>query len=157
MIENVMRGAGAGAIGTLALNASTYLDVMLRGRPPSSIPSKAAGRVAGMAGVDLSDEGPDSQEAENRRTGLGALLGYATGIGVGVVYGLVRPRTESVPLPVSGLAAGALAMAASDSSLVATGMTDPRQWGLSGWLADAVPHAVYGLATAAVFDALTRR
>ncbi len=156
MIDQLVRGAGAGAIGTLALNASTYLDVTLRGRPPSSLPSKAVGRLADIAGVDLSDEGPDSVEAQNRRSGLGALLGYATGISVGVLYGVVRPRTEFVPLPVAGLAAGAVAMAASDSSLVASGTTDPCQWALSGWLADVIPHAVYGLATAAVFEALTR-
>lgn len=82
-----------------------------------------------------------------RRAGAGA-----TGIDVGVLYGLVRPRTDSVSLPLSGLAVGAFAMAASDSALVTTKRTDPRQWNLAA----ALPHAVYGLTTAAALEALTR-
>ena len=38
-------------------------------------------------------------------------------------------------------------MAGSDVPAVATGATDPKTWGTSGWLADIVPHAIYGLLT----------
>jgi hypothetical protein len=35
-----------------------------------------------------------------------------------------------------------------------TGLTDPRTWGASGWLADLVPHLAYGFVAAAVYEAL---
>jgi hypothetical protein len=144
-------GAVAGALGTLALNVSTYVDIATRGRPPSSVPAKAAGTFADRAGVDLGDE----EKAEHRRTGLGALMGYATGIAAGVVFGLVRGTRRETSTALAGLAAGAAVMAASDTSSVLAGATDPRTWGMSGWLSDIVPHAVYGLVTAAAFDRLS--
>jgi hypothetical protein len=39
--------------------------------------------------------------------------------------------------------------------MTAQGLTDPREWGLEGWLADVVPHAAYGLAAAAALRAVT--
>lgn len=48
----------------------------------------------------------------NRRGGVGALLGYATGLSVGLGYGVVRPLIGWVPLPLRALAVGAVAMAA---------------------------------------------
>jgi len=35
---------------------------------------------------------------------------------------------------------------------VTTGATDPKAWGTSGWLADIVPHAIYGLVTSAAYE-----
>jgi hypothetical protein len=34
-------------------------------------------------------------------------------------------------------------------------VTDPKTWGTAGWLADIVPHVVYGLTVVAVFDAIS--
>lgn len=34
------------------------------------------------------------------------------------------------------------------------GVTDPRTWPASPWVADIVPHLAYGAATAAVLDRL---
>jgi hypothetical protein len=36
-------------------------------------------------------------------------------------------------------------------------ITDPRSWGLTGWLSDVVPHVAYGAVTAYVADGLVRR
>lgn len=38
-------------------------------------------------------------------------------------------------------------------SMTVLGVTDPREWGPSGWAADAIPHLAYGFATALVLDA----
>jgi hypothetical protein len=46
-------------------------------------------------------------------------------------------------------------MAASDVPAVRLGVTNPKEWGLSGWVADIVPHVMYGLITAVAFDAFT--
>jgi hypothetical protein len=53
-----------------------------------------------------------------------------------------------------GLAVGAAAMAATDTGATVAGAADPRQWSGAEWLADIVPHAVYGLTTALAFDRL---
>jgi hypothetical protein len=37
--KGVLRGAAAGAAGTTALNAVTYLDMVVRGRPASDAPT----------------------------------------------------------------------------------------------------------------------
>ncbi len=83
MLHNAARGLVAGALGTVALNVVTYLDVTLRGRPTSSVPADTAGRLADAAGVDLGGD----EAAQSRRTGLGALFGYVTGLGIGLLYG----------------------------------------------------------------------
>jgi len=161
----MLAGAGAGAIGSVALNVTTYLDMVLRGRSASDVPAKAAGKLADLAGVDLrgdagAGETPDQRRAraaaESRRTGIGALLGYATGLGVGALFGLLSPMLRRLPLPATGLLLGAAAMAGSDVPTTSLGVTDPRRWGAPGWMADIVPHMAYGLFTALAFRALAR-
>lgn len=157
-MNGIMTGAAAGAVGTVALNATTYLDMLLRGRPESKVPAKVAGKMAEEAGVDLAPEAEQQKEAEqksqSRRSAIGALMGYVTGLGVGAVYGALRGRVRP-PLPLAGVGLGFAAMATSDVPSIALGATDPREWGLSGWAADIVPHLAYGFATAAAFEAFT--
>lgn len=168
MLRRILAGLGAGAIGTVALNVTTYLDMVLRGRSASDVPARTAGKLADMAGVDLGNsagaaagENPDQRRAraaaESRRTGVGALLGYATGLGVGALFGLLSPIVGRAPLPATGLLLGAAAMAGSDVPTTSLGVTDPRRWGAPGWMADIVPHLAYGLFTALAFRTLTRR
>ncbi len=156
MLREVLTGTAAGAVGTVALNATTYADMALRGRPPSSVPAQMAGKLAGKVGIDLSGEGSDDNTAQNRRSGLGALMGYATGLGVGTAYGLVRPLLRGVPKPLPSVGLGLAAMAGSDVPSTLLGVTDPRQWGLNSWLSDLIPHLAYGLMTATAYDALLR-
>ncbi len=155
MLAKAARGLAAGAAGTVVLNVTTYLDVTLRGRPTSQVPAETAGRLADAAGVDLGGD----ETAQNRRSGIGALFGYATGLGVGALYGLVRPRVPRLSLPVATIAVGGTAMAASDLTSPAMGASDPRTWGVQGWLADILPHLAYGGATVMAFEWLgsTRR
>ncbi len=40
--------------------------------------------------------------------------------------------------------------------MVALGVTDPREWDLDSCLSDLGPHLVYGLATAAAYEAFRR-
>ena len=149
-MRGVLTGIAAGAVGTVALNATTYADMALRGRPSSIVPSQVVERLAAKAGIDLSGEDSTTQ---NRKSGLGALSGYVVGLGVGGAYGLVRPLLGDV----SGLRAGAVlglaAMAGSDVPATALGVTDPRQWGAGSWASDVIPHLAYGLVTAAAFEA----
>ncbi len=152
-IRSLLVGTVAGAVGTIVLDVATYADMALRGRPASEAPSTLVKNVA--AAADIAPLAADDDTAKNRRSGVGALLGYANGLAVGAVYGGLRPMLRGrVPLGIAALAAGAAAMALSDVPLVKSGATDPKQWGAEGWLADIVPHVLYGLAVAFAFDAL---
>ena len=57
---------------------------------------------------------------------------------------------------ITGLTAGAAAMASSDTAMAALGVSDPRSWSATDWLSDAVPHLAYGMVTAAVVHGLGR-
>ncbi len=156
MLGEALLGTAAGAVGTVALNAVTYGDMMVRGRPASSVPSQVAGQLIEKAGIDLSAQSEEQggPTAQNRQSGLGALQGFAVGLGIGAVYGLVRLSLGDVSKVRAGVVLCLAAMAASDGPAVALGVTDPRQWDLNSWLSDIVPHLAYGLATALSYDAL---
>lgn len=149
------QGLVAGSVGTAALNITTYGDMLLRARPASSVPSEVVDRLAERTGVELGG----GEEASNRREAAGALLGFVTGLGVTAAYALVSGRRRTPPVSVTATAPllGAAAMAGSDVSATALGVTDPRSWSRSAWLSDIVPHLVYGLAAGATLRALRGR
>ncbi|SFL75718.1 MULTISPECIES: hypothetical protein [Streptomyces] len=147
------QGLVAGSVGTAALNITTYGDMLLRARPASSVPSDVVDRLAERTGVGLGED----EEASNRKEAAGALLGFVTGLGVTAAYALVSGRRRTPPVPVTAPLLGAAAMAGSDVSATALGVTDPRSWSRSAWLSDIVPHLVYGLAAGATLRALRGR
>ena len=153
MLRNLLTGVAAGAAGTTALNAVTYLDMAARARPASSTPDDTVRKAQELTGATL---GGSEEDAANRRSALGALLGIASGLATGAVYGLVRPRLGRVPLAVLGVAAGLAANVGTTGPMAALGVTDPRSWPADSWLSDLVPHLAYGLATAAAYDAFRR-
>lgn len=156
MIRDTLIGAVAGAVGTVALNVTTYADIAIRGRPSSSAPSKMVNILAKSAGFSLSSQGGDAQDqtAQHRESGLGALLGYVNGLGTGVAYGLLRSQLDELPIPLASIGVGLTAMAASDVPLIALRLSNPKTWGVSGWLADAIPHLIYGLVTVITYETL---
>jgi hypothetical protein len=154
IVQHAGRGMLAGAAGTTALNAATYLDMAVRGRPASSTPERSVEVLAARAGVEVPGAGETRQ---SRLTGLGAVLGAATGVGVGAAFGLLRWAGVRLPAPVDALLVGATAMAASDVSMTRLGVTDPRDWDATAWLSDALPHLAYGAVTVAALRALDRR
>lgn len=149
------RALVAGAAGTLALEITTYLDVAIRGRAPSDVPERVVGRLASKAGVDALAETRDDETAQHRRVGVSAVVGYMTGLATAAGATLAWSERRRMPLPVIAVATGAAAMALSDAGATALGVTDPKSWGASGWLADAIPHAVFGFTTAIVLAAIS--
>jgi hypothetical protein len=146
-------GTVAGAVGTLTLDVVSYGDMLLQGRAASALPGQAAARLSEIAGVGLG--APDSDAARNRGTALGALLGYATGVAVGAAFGVWARRRS--PGAAAGPALGVVAMAVANGPMVAQRLTDPRTWGVRGWLSDIVPHLAYGWATVGTYRAITAR
>jgi hypothetical protein len=141
----------AGAAGTTALNAATYLDMGLRGRPASETPSQAVDKLAAQAGHPVRGEG---EQHDNRLEGLGALSGIATGVGLGAAAGLLGPVLTRLPGPVAAALVGGAVMGATDGSLVKLGLADPSSWSATDWLSDAIPHLAYGAVTTWALRAL---
>jgi hypothetical protein len=152
LVRALLAGAAAGAAGTTALNGMTYLDMAVRGRPTSSTPEDSVDRLAEVAGLDIPGDG---EARQNRLSGLGALTGLVTGVSVGALAGLLTAKLR-VPLPVLSVLVGTAAMAGSNAPMTALGVTDPRTWDATSWLADAIPHLAYGGVTAAVLIALRK-
>lgn len=147
-----LAGAAAGAAGTTALNGVTYLDMAVRGRPASSTPEDTVDRLTAVAGVDIPGEG---EARPNRLSGLGALAGLLTGVGVGALAGLFTTKLR-LPPPVLSVLIGVAAMAGSNIPMTALGVTDPRSWDATSWVSDIIPHLAYGAVTTAVLTALNK-
>ena len=148
IMNDTVKALLAGAAGATALNAVTYLDMAVRARPASTAGEDTVAKLTGMAHVTLGDD----EAAENRRSGLGPLLGYATSTAAAVAFaaaGGARLRT-----PASTVALTALAMLASNAPMTALQITDPRSWKAADWVSDLVPHLAYGWVTAVTLRAL---
>ena len=151
MTREILSGAAAGAAGTTALNAITYLDMAIRGRGSSSTPQQTVEAVASRLPVSVPGEG---ETRDNRVSGLGSLSGIATGIGVGVFFGLLRRSGVRLPPPLGAVVVGLAAMAATDLSMARLHVSDPRTWSATDWLSDLVPHLAYGAVTYATLEAI---
>lgn len=153
MWSRILSGAAAGAAGTTALDAVTYLDMAQRGRAASSTPQRTVEAIAQRLRFEVPGGG---DTRENRLTGLGALSGIGTGVAVGAVFGALR-SVGFRPHPVLGsVVVGLAAMAASDVPIARLRVSDPRTWSAGSWLSDLVPHLAYGAVTIAVLTALDR-
>jgi hypothetical protein len=147
----VLRGAAAGAAGTTALNAVTYLDMVVRGRSASSTPERTVERLAETAHVQIPGHG---QERVNRVQALGALAGLAAGTGVGVLVGLGRAAGFRPSRPVATLLVTGGVLVGTNGPMTVLGITDPRTWSAADWISDVVPHLAYGAVVATTMDAV---
>ncbi|MEU4242611.1 hypothetical protein [Actinoplanes sp. NPDC026619] len=154
MRTGFLAGAVAGAAGTAALNAATYVDMAVRGRGTSSTPEQTVEAIEDRLPVSVPGEG---ETRSNRISGLGSLTGIATGIGIGAAFGLLHRAGLRPPAPVGAVLAGLAAMVATDASMTALRVTDPRQWSAGEWLSDLIPHLVYGSVTYGTVAALAPR
>lgn len=148
-MNDLARGVIAGAAGTSALNAVTYLDMAVRGRPASRTPEQTVRRLADTTHVDLGT----GERAEHRTSGLGALSGYLVGAAVTAGYALLTGRSRP-GWPGGAGVLTALALVAANAPMAAMGVTDPRRWSPADWAADVVPHVAYGTAAAVTLDRL---
>lgn len=150
-VSGVLRGAAAGAAGTTALNAVTYLDMAARGRPASTTPQETIEQIADKVGLHVPGEG---DERQNRLRGLGPLLGLIAGMGAGAIVGGLRAGGWRPRIAGSAALAGLVAMLAGSVPMAAFGVSDRRSWSAQDWAADIVPHAAYGTVAALVLAML---
>ena len=149
----VLRGAAAGAAGTTALDAVTYLDMAVRGRATSSTPEQTVEMLAEKAHVPIPGEGATR---DNRVQGLGAVVGLVAGIGVGVLGGLARASGYRPATPVGITLTTLGALLVGNGPMTALGITDPRTWSRTDWISDLAPHLVYGVVVTTTMDAFDR-
>lgn len=143
----LLSGAAAGAAGTTTLNVITYLDIAVRGRPTSSTPERTVEAMARLFGLTV----PGSGDAlAHRISGLGALSGYAAGIGMGMILGLAFALGWRPGLLLATLVASTIALVGTNGPMTVLGVTDPRTWTLVDWISDLIPHLGYGIVTALV-------
>lgn len=148
-----LRGAAAGAAGSTALNAVTYLDMVVRGRGTSSTPEQTVEKLAEKAHVQIPG---DDETRSNRVQGLGPITGLVAGVGVGVVVGLVRAAGyRSQPL-VGTLLTTLGVLVAANGPMTVLGITDPRTWSATDWASDVVPHLAYAAVVKTTMDAFDR-
>jgi len=145
------RGALAGAVGTVALDVTTYLDVAVRRRAPSSTPQQTVEATASRLHVPLPR---DDRAREAVLAGLAPLLGVGAGVTAGVVLGLLRPPGSGGGVAATTATAWALGMLVGNGPMTLLGVTDPRTWSTSDWAADVVPHLAYAAGTAGTLRAL---
>ena len=71
----------------------------------------------------------------------------------------VNRSTQTVTLYEANVAVAAYwaAMATANGLMSALGVTDPREWELSDWVSDVVPHLAYGAVTAGSLELALRR
>ncbi|MBA2416596.1 MAG: hypothetical protein H0V64_12055 [Geodermatophilaceae bacterium] len=150
-LRSILAGAAAGAAGTTALNAVSYLDVAVRARPASSTPEDTVEKLAEKVHVQIPGEGEDR---DNRLAGLGPLSGIVTGVGIGTLLGLARGLGWRPSPAVGAVVATVVVLIGANGPMTALGITDPREWNLDAWLSDVVPHVAYGVVTAATLDGL---
>ncbi|RBY92389.1 hypothetical protein DQ244_07155 [Blastococcus sp. TBT05-19] len=148
-----MRGAAAGAAGSTALNAVTYLDMAVRGRASSSTPEDTVEKLSDEAHVPIPG---DDETRQNRLQGLGPLIGLVAGVGVGTVGGLARAAGYLSAKPVGVALTTAGVMVAANGPMTVLGVTDPRTWSAKDWISDIVPHLAYGVVVKNVIDAFDR-
>jgi hypothetical protein len=153
MSVNILKGAAAGAAGSTALNAVTYLDMAVRRRGASATPQRTVNTLADKADLEVPGEDDTRQ---NRLTGLGSLSGIVTGVWVGMAFGLLRRIGPRPPVPVGGVLIGLTAMAATDGTMAALEVSDPRTWSPADSASDLLPHLIYGLVTYATLEKLDR-
>jgi hypothetical protein len=148
-----LRGAAAGAAGSTALNAVTYLDMTVRGRGTSSTPEQTVEKLAEKAHVGIPGEG---EKREHRVQGLGTLTGLVAGVGVGILAGLARASGFRSQPVVGTLLTTAGVLVAANGPMTVLGVTDPRTWSAPDWVSDLVPHLAYGVVVKTTMDAFDR-
>jgi hypothetical protein len=135
-------GLAAGLAGTVAMTASSTIEMKLRGRSGSSAPAQAAGKVLGVR---------PKGEKENKRFATLVHWGYGTG------WGAVRGILACLGLPAPAATAAHLAAVwgTEQVTLPALGVAPPLpQWGAKEIAIDAWHHLVYAGATGAAYELL---
>ena len=140
----VGKGLFAGVAGTVAMTASSTIEMKLRGRPASSAPATAAAKVLGVE--------PKGQSEEAR---FASIVHWGYGTSWGAVRGIIGAAgLRGVRANVAHLGA---VWGTEQAMLPALGVAPPFwEWGAKEVAIDAFHHLVYAGATGAAYALLDR-
>lgn len=135
-------GALAGLAGATAMEASTLIEMRLRGRPASTKPAQAAGKVLGVK--------PEGEKQEKR---LNNLTHWAYGAGWGAVRGLFG--FSGLPAPAASAAHLAAVWGGEQVVFPVLSLGPPiPKLGAKETAIDLLHHVVYEGATSATYELL---
>jgi len=163
-VGSIVRGAIAGAVGTLAMDLVWYsrykrgggkdrfadweFSVGTEGYEQAAAPAQVGKRIVeGVTGKEL----PDSTAAF-----MNNAVHWATGAGWGKLHGLIA-GSAAAPSIAYGLVTGPVAWATSYAALAPMGIYKPMwEYDAATLWKDLSAHLVYGLGTAAAFKLLSK-
>jgi hypothetical protein len=135
-------GLAAGLAGTAAMTVSSTIEVKIRGRPGSSAPADAAGKVLGVR---------PAGEQESKR--FGTLVHWTYGTGWGAARGVLAAL--GLPAPAATAAHLALVWGTEQVMLPALEVAPPAtRWGAKELAVDGWHHLVYAGVTGAAYELL---
>src|SRR5689334_16899425 len=140
---SIGKGLVAGFAGTAAMTISSTLEARLRGRQPSTAPSRATAIVLGIASFE--------DEIAHARFNDLSHWGYGTG------WGVVRGLLDAAGLPPRKATAahGAAVWGSAQVTLPALDIAPPAIfWPKEEIAIDAFHHTVYALATGIAYELL---
>jgi hypothetical protein len=167
LANRIVAGLVAGACGSVALTAAASIDALIRGEAPRWLPGEVGHKMADELGLPLdydldaaesvaADPVDVTERISRREEALGTLLSLANRLAIGLAYGLVRKILPRPPSWLAGGVLGGVSMVAGDYSAIWTDEDSKPRRSRSDWLADVMPHAVYGVVTAVTFEATTK-
>jgi uncharacterized membrane protein len=140
-------GLAAGVVGTAAMTSAQVWLYGITGGEASDAPAKVGERILGALGVKVKKE-----QWPALNNAMHVLYGSSWGVPFGIAFG----RGERPPGPVQGLVFGANVWATSLAMLPALGLADaPWRQPPLALAQDLGFHLVYGVATAAAYEAFT--
>ncbi|WP_255637914.1 hypothetical protein [Amycolatopsis sp. DSM 110486] len=80
-----------------------------------------------------------------------------SGLVVGTGYGAIRAAGWRPSARTAGAATTVGAIAVSAAPMAAIGVSNPRNWSLSDWVSDVVPHIAYGWVMTSAYAAMLDR
>lgn len=144
-IGSLGRGLAAGLIGTAVMTAVQMIEMKARGRPASTTPAKA---VEKTLAVEARDDAAEQRLSQLTHFAYGTAWGLARGL----LGGLGVRAATATPVHLALVWGAALAM------LPRLGLSSPvREWSKAEIAQDFAMHAVYAVATGAVFEWLEHR
>ncbi len=141
--QHVGKGLLAGLAGTVAMTASSTLEMKLRGRGGSSAPADAAAKMLGIS----------SFTDDDAKARFGTMVHWGYGTGGGAVRGLLSGLGFG-PRVANGLH-GLVVWGSEQMMLPALDVAPPlTQWGAKEIAVDAWHHTVYVVATGLAYERL---
>ncbi|GAA3352418.1 hypothetical protein GCM10017744_001310 [Streptomyces antimycoticus] len=141
----------AAAVIGLCLGLVSYADMAVRARPASTTPEETLRKLTARLHIRIPGTG---ERLGNRIAGLAPMTGFAAGLGMRAVLGVARAAGWRPSLRRQYVVATVGALIGTNGPMTVLGVTDPRTWGLAGWVSDIVPHIAYAVVTVHVLDGL---